>query len=549
MDRADRFVGGIGRRRLLKYLGAGALGTALASGPSAAARPTDPVGLEVPLRRPRAGHEGGRGSKVALGPYARTYEPFPVSTDEVTNRASGDADGFVGDSDDDGEVLEIGTEYDGFRWEDTFRTADFDGDGDDETTGPFPSDAQIATGPDEHVAVVNSEWAVFEKDSGAREFEVRLEDWFDDVLPPGTWGVEWLVFDPRVRYDPDAGRFYLLCVEYSYVANRGNWLLSVSDDDDPHGDWTNYRVPPLHDRGLVDYPGLGYDGRAVYLTQNFFSIGGFVETTLAILNREDLLAGGAVEAYHFRNLRDPTGGKAFTVQPANMPGSTGPYYLANTDPRAFTRGVGGSVTVWTVEDPTDDPTVSNASLAVGPYTQPPPAEQPDSDGRIDTIDARLLDSPAWDPETGSLWTGHPVRDGGVASSRWYEIDPAEGDLVQSGTHGAEGASAFMPAFEARDGDVLMVYNVSGPDTYPGMAVAGRREGTASGEMADATVVQPGVTAYDYGAPVMRWGDYNGVAIDPGTGRYWCVSQYSPPPNEEVPVDTFATRIAEASFQS
>lgn len=86
-----------------------------------------------------------------------------------------------------------------------------------------------------------------------------------------------------------------------------------------------------------------------------------------------------------------------------------------------------------------------------------------------------------------------------------------------------------------------------------MDVSGRTNGHTHGELEDSRIVQEGKSKYDAVAgPVERWGDYNGISIDPQSDRFWAVSQYSPDidiPVEEDERDSYATRIAEVSFES
>jgi hypothetical protein len=90
--------------------------------------------------------------------------------------------------------------------------------------------------------------------------------------------------------------------------------------------------------------------------------------------------------------------------------------------------------------------------------------------------------------------------------------------------------------------------VSGPDTSP-RTDAGRTADHTSGELEDA-VVEAGTSRYDVlpGA-VERWGDYNGVSVDPQSGRFWTVSQYSPDIDilDEDERDPYFTRIDEVDF--
>jgi hypothetical protein len=227
-------------------------------------------------------------------------------------------------------------------------------------------------------------------------------------------------------------------------------------------------------------------------------------------------------------------------------------------------GPTGTVTFWELTDPLDDPTLECFTLDVEPYVYPAPARQPGvgggiSDSLIDTLGTRVMNA---DFDDGSLWTAHSTSvdwngDGTfVAAVRWYEIDVATRSVVQTGTDGAPDTSYFMPTIGADDGRTAVVHNVSGPETFVRMDVAGRTADHTPDEIEDAIVVEEGKSTYmalpnDPFGPVERWGDYNGVSVDPTTGRFWTVSQYSPDidiPESDPQRDPYFTRIAEVDFE-
>lgn len=89
-----------------------------------------------------------------------------------------------------------------------------------------------------------------------------------------------------------------------------------------------------------------------------------------------------------------------------------------------------------------------------------------------------------------------------------------------------------------------------------MDVAGRTADHTQGELEDSIVVEEGKSKYValpngvYG-PVERWGNYNGVSVDPSSGRFWTVSQYSPDldiPESDPQRDPYFTRIAAVEFE-
>lgn len=555
-----------------------------------------------------AGEVGAAEDGCARGPFEGTYEAGAINVgqiradqarDEVPTPDLGAASPRRGAGGLDGEKpprlaaresmvghegpLTIGTEYDGVNSL--------------ETRGGVPSDSQIAAGDGQLVHALNRNVAIYNKQSGRREQLFRLERLWEPVIPEPAGGFAYgvpFVFDPRARYDRDADRFILCATQYepgltadgeridrealeeaargdeelaeSSISRppRGWFLVAVSATSNPNGTWYVYRVPPedadgVDNEGLVDYPTLGFDQDAVYLTQNFFGTTKF-EVTMVALDKAAMYAGETVTAYHFDQMSDPgADGLTFTVHPAQQPysgGSDGPFYLANSNfPLA---GSSSTITLWELTDPLDDPTLSCHTIDVDPYVYPPAARQPGSDSPVDTLGTRLMNV---DFHDGSVWAAHSTAvdwngDGRpVAAIRWYEIDVASRSIAQRGTYGEPDTSYFMPTVGTNGDSMVVAHNVCGPDTYARMDVAGRTADHPPGELEDAVVVEAGKSTYDAlssaVSPVERWGDYNGVSVDPTSGRFWTVSQYSPDidiPVEEDERDPYFTRIAEVYFE-
>jgi hypothetical protein len=584
--------GRLRRRRFLKAAGVGVGASVVGTGTASAASTYDDV------------VETTYGELAKIDPDDLTEPDIPADPD-IVDPGEGEGESIelpLGTPDDDGgggqraqnpqaattgSSLSVETTYDGFTTRDVVRAIDIDDDGDDEVFFAIPSDNQLATGPNHHVTVINSEIGFIEKgapedgaDRKGGPFDdddyithYRLEEFFEPVLSLADEEKDegplqfknTQVFDPRVRYDSGAGRFYILCVEFNLrdVAQpddfTGAFLLAVSSSDDPTEPWTVYRIPPTENFGLVDYPTLGYDGEAVYLAQNFFALPSFSfdGATLTVLKKDSLLDGTPVDAWEFSGLRNPDGSLAFTVQPAAMSGETGSYYLANS---RFQEG--RTVTVWDVTVPEDfsqPPGINNGAVRVAPYANAPGAEQPDTEKKVDTLDTRLMNL-AYDSTDGTLWAAHTTASGDV---RWYEIDPTGPTLVQGGAYGRPNQSTFLPTVESNGDSAVIVHNVSAETEYTGVEVAGRTDSFDTGQLEDSDVIKEGEVGYNYddtrGAvgpggeeTVLRWGDYNGAAVDPKDGSYWVIGQYAkdPTPDAEGPDESelYGTRIANVKFE-
>lgn len=585
-DQADSTARHVLRRRtLLKAAGAGVGGLTL------------------------GGVIGGASAKngCARGPFESSYEPGTVNVGQIRAElakgtdAGSMASASPGATDDTAAETTGGADFqESTAGEDTLNVlTEYDGVNSLETRGGVPSDSQVAVGDGQLLHVLNRNIAIYNKDSGRREQFFRLERLWEPVIPEPDGGFVFdvpFVFDPRARYDRNHDRYIICATQFQFGLTdsgdvidredleeqaglkegsdedseaitqasrppRGWFLVAVSATSNPNGRWYVYRIPPedadgVDNIGLVDYPTLGFDQDAIYLTQNFFSAE--FDVTMVALDKAAMYAGEEVTAYHFDHMRDPDAdGFTFTVQPAQQPfsgGSDGPFYLVNSDFPASFPGPTGTLTLWELTDPLDDPSLECFTLDVDPYTYPLPARQPESDSVIDTLGTRVMNA---DYNDGSVWTAHSTTipgEGGrpVAAIRWYEIDAASRSVVQSGTYGTPQRSTFMPTIGSDGDSTVIVHNVSGPDTYPRMDVSGRTADHTTGELEDSIVVEEGKSKYDALARAEeRWGDYNGVSVDPSTGTFWTVSQYSPDidiPVEEDERDPYFTRIAEVTFE-
>jgi len=112
-------------------------------------------------------------------------------------------------------------------------------------TGWTPPDPIIAAGPEHVVVMTNGAIAFFTKD-----FQDEIEDSY------GFWGEEGatnFVFDPEVIYDPHTDRFMAMANERG-TGSKSYFLLAISDDSNPNGDWYKYRfdVTTLGGGGDID---------------------------------------------------------------------------------------------------------------------------------------------------------------------------------------------------------------------------------------------------------------------------------------------------------
>jgi hypothetical protein len=186
-------------------------------------------------------------------------------------------------------------------------------------TGWLPYDCAIAVGKNHAMCAVNSSVAAFDR-SGTRAFQTTLTVWFKSVLPATA-----TIFDPRLIYDAAADK-YILVAAANNNDNLQSWfLISVSQSGDPTASWWSYVLDATVDgstktNNWADYPGLGQDASAVYLTANMFqwNDGPFQYAKLRIVPKQALYTGGTPTFSDFVGMKNADGSFVFGLQPANV---------------------------------------------------------------------------------------------------------------------------------------------------------------------------------------------------------------------------------------
>ncbi|MFQ5583345.1 MAG: hypothetical protein ACE5GL_02780, partial [Calditrichia bacterium] len=136
----------------------------------------------------------------------------------------------------------------------------------------IPPDPIGAAGPNHVVNVVNTSIEWYTK-AGVQQNSQSLSSFFAPLTPLTN------TFDPKVIYDQYEGRFVVVTLEVTDMANgdpanTSRILVAVSDDNDPNGTWyfhsensmLNFFNPNLGGNfdHWADYPGFAVDNQAVY---------------------------------------------------------------------------------------------------------------------------------------------------------------------------------------------------------------------------------------------------------------------------------------------
>ena len=207
-------------------------------------------------------------------------------------------------------------------------------DGVIDTGGLIPPDTHIAVGPGlvnagRVMMVTNQQVAIWDKLGNLVAGPITLNAFFGIAPPP-------FAFDPKVLFDQQSGRFFVVALQGT-VPNPGgtnNIHIAVSSSGAPNnlsGDWTFLVGTGLTMVGgfntWSDYPGIGADNLALFVTYNLFDgTGMFRGVKIRIFDKTQLMMGN----YVFADINlDAAMTPVATTQPAHVYGATanGGFYL------------------------------------------------------------------------------------------------------------------------------------------------------------------------------------------------------------------------------
>ncbi|MFQ5824398.1 MAG: choice-of-anchor D domain-containing protein, partial [bacterium] len=419
----------------------------------------------------------------------------------------------------------------------------------------IPPDPIIAAGPNHLVACINTDFAIFDK-IGNKLFEVDATEWFENVLPgldPANQEPFSAVFDPQIVYDHFADRWVMIYIATDLVG-QSFLLLSTSDDDNPLGTWCNWALPgnqngSTPNTNINDFPKLGFDNQAIYVTTNQFDLvtSSFQYVQVRIIGKAQLYQNtcGPVTWTDFWDLRNPSNLflPTFTTVPAVTFGTPGVEYLVDVDFINFSSGT--FMNLWSLTDPLGSPTLSAVTVSVTAFNSPPDADQ--FGGSTIPIDVGGRRNRNVVYKNGSVWTAHSVGDvsGQFARARYVRIDVSSAMAIEDFAFGKDNFWYFYPAVMVdKSGNLFMAFTRSGFTEFASARYTGRLTTDPAGLQASA-LLKAGEANYvkTFDDPRNRWGDYNGIALDPvDNSKVWMFIEYA-----ASPANTWGTWIGSTSF--
>jgi hypothetical protein len=399
-----------------------------------------------------------------------------------------------------------------------------------DTIGYFPPDGGVAAGPSQVVQVVNSDYAIYDL-NGKLLSSSSLGSFFPNAVLGTTYSD---IFDPRVLFDARYGRWLLAADAVDLANNNNSWVvMAVSPGSDATADpstWHRFAIMTTRNGGWGDYPTLGYDARNIYIGTNQFSF------STSAGQGSDMFAVNRAQAYGPPGTsvsfnRFPNVANFSSPQPIQALDDPAAGYFVSQSNNFFSRIVIQPI-VGTA------PTASlGTQIAINTLTtdSPLPARQLSGPNTIDTGDDRFLNAVY---RGGAIWTAHTINTniGGAnaATIHWLEVNPDTSAIVQQNYINAQGIDYYYPMITVdRAGNAFMVYNRSSASEYVGTQFAARLSRDPANTFGPSQTLKAGEDRYDrfYDAtldPRNRWGDYNGIGLDPVGNHVWMEAEYAAP---------------------
>jgi hypothetical protein len=435
----------------------------------------------------------------------------------------------------------------------------------------LPPDPNGVIGPSHFMEFINGTVAVYNRTNGASvQRKSDLKFWADAGLNVSAIDVS----DPRVIYDPTTQRWFATQVDFDPNATdptteANDFLLAVSTTPNPTGPWKAFMFQADPDNGdFADFPTLGLDGNAVYISGDFYSAGQVPEGPgLVSIPKADLIAATpTITNMTWYGVMD-IAARGEVMQPATcFDGSVSGNILAMGDIGTTSDPYSNIVCSVVQNAGTTSPTLSApVRLTVDPYQVPDNADlgvpqfvvpQPDGTTLLQANDPRL--SAKVFAVGGVLYAVHSTELNGRMAIQWYRIRASDQTLLEQGTIADSNLDLFFPCIAANQyGTVVIGCNGSSLATYVSCyAYAGQ---TVNGEttFTNGILLQSGVVSYHdendilgglLGSPTpSRWGDYNTLSVDANDPtQFWSIQMYpsGTDPNSGYDEGIWSTQISQ-----
>jgi hypothetical protein len=393
--------------------------------------------------------------------------------------------------------------------------------------GGVPPDVQGAAGPEHLLTMLNTTFVIQRKSDGA-VVQSRAPSEFWAPVAGGD-----LLFDPRVTYDPLAGR-WIAVIATEGILGQPAVLLAVSATSDPTGDW-RFEKLPAGGSDYVEFPLVGFNGRWIVVTSNLVSgSSGFLSgSAIWTIDKAAMVTGSAPVVTRF-TLRTPGSPIAPVVTfDADQPDE----FLLQE--RSGNQSGHGRLSLFRLTDSGGNASLSVPKTVTAPATwqdMPAPLEslpQAGTSRRIisdqDEISSACLRlGKIWGVQTATIPAAASIPVHTVV--QWWRITP-DGALDAFGRIGDPAGETWLgfPSIAVNAaGDPLIGYSLFSAGRFASAGFSIRSSCGGDPTLSDIHFLKNGEAPYvrpDAGGS-NRWGDLSETAADPDGLRLWTLQEYA-----------------------
>ena len=391
-----------------------------------------------------------------------------------------------------------------------------------------PPDVDLNVGNSYVVAAYNSYIHVYNK-AGSSLGTLSLASLFTGLTNCSNGSA----CDPQIIYDDELDRYVVTALAV-VGSNDSRLCVAVSKAETPitaANNWWTYEIDPAG-TGIADYPHTAVGQDAIFIGAVWFPSGGGNQAVGWVIDRTKTYAGnplgtGDVAQYTFSNAIMPQPAERRGFDLGQYPPTNTPHYIIcpnlNTGAHDLWR--------WPVPSLMSTPTLWQASVTAYPGAINQPNNTAYTANPIDALDIRMTDVELRWPY---LWT---CRTGSNASNfdtiQWNQINVNAGtpSVVQTNEYTLTDSHLWMADCTSDYNQNFVIgfnrASATGP-LYVGAYLAGRQVADTPNTLSGPLTVKAGEKRYENGllqSGYYRWGDYNGVSIDPNGCDIWVNIEY------------------------
>jgi hypothetical protein len=430
-----------------------------------------------------------------------------------------------------------------------------------------PPDSNGAIGPQHFVEFINGAFAAYRRNDPGNVFrESDVDFWFNaGVALASDQGVT----DPRVLYDPGSQRWFASMINFDANAadptiEANDFLLAFSATSDPEGEWVGFRFrADTKSNAFADFPTLGVDSNAVYLSGNMFKGGdNNLGPNLVSIPKADLLNSNIATRTYF-GILDPTK-YGWVLQPATgSDATTNGAILSMGDIGSDSELHSNIFTFKVVGSGHSGAALSTpVQIIVTPYFCPFNSDmgfplfnptQPDGTQWLEANDPRL--SAKVYSVGGVLYGVHNTEFNNRIAIQWFRVDASTGALIEQGIISDSDLDLFFPSISANANGVVVIgcngcsiHTFVSSFAYIGQTAGGTTTFSGPQLLHSGNVSYHGFDELYLSSdpvPESRWGDYSATSLDPtDPTHFWTIQTFPSDQDPSLDYGVWSTQITE-----